>query len=186
MKRKWKVGDIEDRTMDESVEKSLERIVFSISNPIPYAEGIKIREGPGKSIEKQQDETITSSPCCGYSFRLLGVYPEVLLESLHAIGGKKTAKKMWFPCLYGENGEPLMRSKGNATIQWNNRKTKRIFKGSCFCCQTTHDTAWNAVKNYFICIKVSNLTHCYPEIPLISFISISFTNILPTHTIFTI
>ena len=38
MKRKWQVGDVEDRTLDESVESSLGRIEKAFQNPKDWDE----------------------------------------------------------------------------------------------------------------------------------------------------
>jgi hypothetical protein len=163
MKRKWQVGDVEDKTIDESVANSLERIRTAFLNKKTWDEVMVKRQ---KAIERQRDRLVDSKPCGGFSFSTLH-YPPVLLELLFECGGVLEASNIHFICIYGENGAILTRTNLNSIVR--EKKGNWTFKGSCFGCETLKDICWNAVKDYFIVIKVSfgytiSPTHFHPEI----------------------
>jgi hypothetical protein len=85
MKRKWKVGDVEDRTLDESVEKSLERIGNAFRNPKTWDEVMLKRVDAVKrqSIFQFGD----TRECKGFGFKVNGIWPELLLQQLLKWGG---------------------------------------------------------------------------------------------------
>ena len=148
MKRKWQVGDVEDRTLDESVESSLGRIEKAFQNPKDWDEVMKKRQD---ALDRQRDRVIASKPCGGFSFSLLH-YPPALQELLLQCGGVKLPTKIKFSCLYH-----TQRTNENTIVK--DIEGKWIFKGSCFGCEALKDIAWCAIKNYFSNIKVSAILH---------------------------
>jgi hypothetical protein len=156
VKRKWKVGDVEDRTLDESVEKSLERIRSAFQNPKTWYDVMVKRQD---AVERQMDRLVDSKPCGGFSFST-SHYPPAPQELLLECGGVLLGAKIKFVCNYGENGAILTRTNYNSIVR--EQKGKWTFKGSCFGCETLKDICWNAVKDYFIVIKVSFI---YPISP---------------------
>ena len=155
--RKYRFGDVVDRTLNESVESSLERIKTAFLNRINWDDVLLKRQD---AIERQKDRAVDSKPCLGMSFST-GHYPPALLNLLLECGGVSAQKKIQFNCFYNTK-----RTNQNTIII--DGKGKWIFKGCCFGCETLKDIASNAVKNYFIRIKVSFLyaispNNCYPQ-----------------------
>jgi hypothetical protein len=149
--RKWQVGYLVDRTLDESVESSLERIKNAFLNRKNWDDVLLKRQD---AIERQKDRAVDSKPCLGMSFST-GHYPPALLNLLLECGGVSAQKKIQFNCFYNTK-------RTNANTIVISREGKWIFNGCCFGCQTLKDVAWNAVKDYFINIKVSSI---YPLSP---------------------
>ena len=150
--RKWKVGDEVDRTLDESVEHSLDRIRNAFLNVKSWDEVMSKRKA---AVERQKNRAVESKPCQGFSFSTTH-YPPALLNLLRECDGVLADKKLQFTCSYHTE-------RTNANTIVISREGKWIFNGCCFGCQTLKDVSWNAVKNYFICIKVSNILHYYPN-----------------------
>ncbi len=90
MKRKWKVGDIEDRTMDESVESSLGRIENAFQNKKSWDDVMSKRQD---AVVRQRDRIVVSKPCGGFSFST-SHYPPALQKLLLKCGGKRPNLKL--------------------------------------------------------------------------------------------
>ena len=138
------MGDVEDRTLDESVESSLGRIEKAFQNPKNWDEVMKKRQD---ALKRQRDRFIASKPCCGFSFSLLH-YPPALQELLLRCGGVLLPAEIQFSCLYN-----TQRTNQNTIVR--DLKGKWYFKGSCFGCEALKDFASNAI----ISIKVSTILH---------------------------
>jgi hypothetical protein len=135
---------VEDHTLDEAVENSLERIKNAYLNPISWE---KVMERRKDAVTRQQGRIVKSQECGGFSFSTAH-YPPSLQKLLLDCGGIPLAKKIKFKCSYNTR-----RSNENTIIK-QNKKGKWIFKGSCFGCETLKDIAWGAIKSYFSNIKV--------------------------------
>jgi hypothetical protein len=156
MKRKWQVGDVEDRTLDESVESSLGRIEKTFQNPKNWdAVMIKRQAAVERQLALEFDST---RECKGFGFMMNGIWPALLLENLLKWGGFRNGPKISFNCFYG----PKVQSKSTALLAF--KKKKLCFKNSsCFGCETLKDLAWNAIKDYFIIIKVGVIYNIIPN-----------------------
>ena len=146
--------------MDESVESSLDRIRNAFLNRKSETEILAKRQD---AIKRQMNIIIDSKPCLGMSYSIYH-YPPSLLNFLIDCGGQLLETKIQFKCFYNTK-------RTNANTGLKKHKDKWIFNGCCFYCKDLKDICWNAVKNYFLNLKVSFLysitpTHCNPEIGL--------------------
>lgn len=153
---------MEDHTLDEAVENSLERIKKAYLNPISWETVMERRKD---AVTRQQGRYVKPSQCGGFSFSNAH-YPPALQKLLLDCGGIPLAKKIKFKCAYN-----TQRTNQNATVI--ERKGKWIFKGSCFGCEKLKDIAWRAIADYFKTIKVITL-HIYPFI--LSYINFNLQN----------
>jgi hypothetical protein len=145
----------QDRTLDESVESSLGRIEKAFQNPKNLDEVMKKRQD---ALDRQRDRVVVSSPCPGFSFST-SHYPPALQELLLQCGGVLLPAKIQFYCSYS-----TQRTNENTLVRVFKGKWK--FKGSCFGCETLKDLAWNAIKDYFINIKVGVIYKLNPPISI--------------------
>ena len=126
------------------MENSLERIKKAYLNPISWETVMERRKD---AVTRQQGRYVKPSQFGGFSFSNAR-YPPSLQKLLLDCRGIPLAKKIKFKCSYN-----TQRSNQNASIR-QNKKGKWVFKGSCFGCETLKDIAWNAIKNYFMDMKV--------------------------------
>ena len=147
LERKWKVGDVEDRTLDESVEKSLERIRNAFQNPKTWD---KVMLNRVDAVKRQSIFQFGDTrECKGLGFKVNGIWPELLLQQLLKWGGFRNGPKISFKCCYG----PKVQSKSTALLAYK-REVLCFKNASCFGCETLKDICWHAIADYFINIKV--------------------------------